>query len=116
MLFFEGERIDFGANKPKLRQFEIKAFFDKMRPFCTISGSTFWKIHPYIYIYIYIYIYVYMLIEISRTLIGRDNISSSTLVISVSVLFHSNFKAVSVRIYTPYKIGLANFNLCHFRY
>ena len=57
MLSFEGERIDFGAKKPKLRRFEIRAFCDKMRPLCTISASTFWKIHPDIYIYIYIYYY-----------------------------------------------------------
>ena len=35
-----------GANKPKLRRFEIRAFCDKMRSFCTISASTFWKIQP----------------------------------------------------------------------
>ena len=35
-----------GANKPKLRRFEIRAFSDKMRFFCTISASTFWKIQP----------------------------------------------------------------------
>ena len=34
MLSFEGKRIDFGANKPKLWRFEIRAFCDKMRPFC----------------------------------------------------------------------------------
>ena len=45
-LSFEGKRIDFGANKPKLRRFEIRAFCDKMRSFCTISASTFWKIQP----------------------------------------------------------------------
>ena len=43
---FEGKRIDVGANKPKLRRFEIRAFCDKMRSFCTISASTFWKIQP----------------------------------------------------------------------
>ena len=46
LLSFEGKRIDVGANKPKLRRFEIKAFCDKMRSFCTISASTFWKIQP----------------------------------------------------------------------
>ena len=46
MLSFEGKRIDVGANKPKLRRFEIRAFCDKMRSFCTISASTFWKIQP----------------------------------------------------------------------
>ena len=46
MLSFEGKRIDIGANKPKLRRFEIRAFCDKMRSFCTISASTFWKIQP----------------------------------------------------------------------
>ena len=46
MLSFEGKRIDLGANKPKLRWFEIRAFCDKMRSFCTISRSTFWKIQP----------------------------------------------------------------------
>ena len=44
-LSFEGKRIDFGANKPKLRRFEMRPFCDKMRPFGTISESTFWKIH-----------------------------------------------------------------------
>ena len=34
MLSFEGKRIDFGATKPKLRRFEIRAFCDKMRPAC----------------------------------------------------------------------------------
>ena len=46
MLSFEGKCIDVGANKPKLRRFEIRAFCDKMRSFCTISASTFWKIQP----------------------------------------------------------------------
>ena len=46
MLSFEGKRIDVGANKPKLRRFEIRAFCDKMRSFCTVSASTFWKIQP----------------------------------------------------------------------
>ena len=46
LLSFEGKRIDVGANKPKLRRFEIRAFCDKMRSFCTISASTFWKIQP----------------------------------------------------------------------
>ena len=46
MLSFEGKCIDVGANKPKLRPFEIRAFCDKMRSFCTISASTFWKIQP----------------------------------------------------------------------
>ena len=46
MLSFEGKRIDVGANKPKLRPFEIRAFCDKMRSFCTISASTSWKIQP----------------------------------------------------------------------
>ena len=46
MLSFEGKRIDVGANKPKLRRFEIRAFSDRMRSFCTISASTFWKIQP----------------------------------------------------------------------
>ena len=42
-LSFEGKPIDFGANKAKLRRFEIGPFCEKMRPFCTISASTFWK-------------------------------------------------------------------------
>ena len=46
MLSFEGKPIDVGANKPKLRRFEIRAFCDKMRSFCTVSASTFWKIQP----------------------------------------------------------------------
>ena len=46
LLSFEGKRIDVGAIKPKLRRFEIRAFCDKMRSFCTISRSTFWKIQP----------------------------------------------------------------------
>ena len=46
MLSFEGKRIDVGANKPKIRRFEVRAFCDKMRSFCTISASTFWKIQP----------------------------------------------------------------------
>ena len=46
LLSFEGKRIDVGANKPKLRRFEIRAFWDKMRSFCTISASTFWKVQP----------------------------------------------------------------------
>ena len=29
LLSFEGKRIDFGANKPKLRRFEIRAFVTK---------------------------------------------------------------------------------------
>ena len=40
---FEGKRINFGAGKPKLWQFEIRCFCDKMRPFCTISTDTFGK-------------------------------------------------------------------------
>ena len=68
MLSFEGKRIDFGANKSKLRRFEIRAFCDKMRPFCTISASIFWKIQPDIYIYIYIY--KLDDVDISRNLIG----------------------------------------------
>ena len=46
MLSFEGKRIDVGANKLKLRRFEFRAFCDKMRSFCTLSASTFWKIQP----------------------------------------------------------------------
>ena len=46
MLSFEGKRIDVGANKLRLGRFEIRAFCDKMRSFCTISASTFWKIQP----------------------------------------------------------------------
>ena len=46
MLSFEGKRIDVGANKLKLRRFQIKAFCDKTRSFCTISASTFWKVQP----------------------------------------------------------------------
>ena len=46
LLSFEGKPIDDGANKPKLRRFEISAFCDKMRSFCTVSASTFWKIQP----------------------------------------------------------------------
>ena len=45
-IHFEGKRIDVGANKPKLRRFELRAFWDKMRSFCTISANTFWKIQP----------------------------------------------------------------------
>ena len=45
-LHFEGKRIDVGANKPKLRRFELRAFWDKMRSFCTNSANTFWKIQP----------------------------------------------------------------------
>ena len=45
-LHFEGKRIDVGANRPKLRRFELRAFWEKMRSFCTISASTFWKIQP----------------------------------------------------------------------
>ena len=45
-LHFEGKRIDVGANKPKLRRFELRAFWDKMRSFCTISANTSWKIQP----------------------------------------------------------------------
>ena len=48
-LSFEGKHTDFGANKAKLRRFEIRRFCDKMRPFCTISSNTFWKIHPDMY-------------------------------------------------------------------
>ena len=48
MLSFEGKRIDVGATKPKLRRFEIRAFCDKMRSFCTISASTFLEIYMYI--------------------------------------------------------------------
>ena len=59
MLSFEGKLIDFGANKPKLRRFEIRAFCDKMRPFCTISVSTFWKTHPDMYIRMYMSLCVY---------------------------------------------------------
>ena len=46
MLSFEGKRIDVGANKLKLGRFEIRAFCDKMRSFCTTSASTFWKYQP----------------------------------------------------------------------
>ena len=46
MLSFEVKPIDVGAKKPKVRPFEIRAFCDKMRSFCTISASTFWKIQP----------------------------------------------------------------------
>ena len=46
MLSFEGKRIDVGANKLKLRRFKSRAFFHKMRSFCTNSASTFWKIQP----------------------------------------------------------------------
>ena len=46
MLSFEGKRIDVGANKLKLGRFEIRACCDKMRSFCTISASTFWKLQP----------------------------------------------------------------------
>ena len=62
MLSFEGKRIDVGANKPKLRRFEIWAFCDKMRSFCTISASTFWKIQPDIYYIILCYIILYYII------------------------------------------------------
>ena len=30
--------------------FEIRPFCNKMRPFCTISASTFWKIHPDVHV------------------------------------------------------------------
>ena len=50
LLSFEGKRIDFGANRPKLRQLEIRPFCDKMRPFSTISWSTFWKIHTDVHV------------------------------------------------------------------
>ena len=46
MLSFVGKRIDVGANKFLLRRFEIRAFCDKTRSFCTISASTFWKVQP----------------------------------------------------------------------
>ena len=46
MLSFEVKPIDVGAKKPNIRPFEIRAFCDKMRSFCTISASTFWKIQP----------------------------------------------------------------------
>ena len=46
LLSFEVKPIDVGAKKPKLRPFEIRAFCDQMRSFCTISASTFWKIQP----------------------------------------------------------------------
>ena len=46
MVSFEGKRIDVGANNLKLRRFEIRAFCDKTRSFCTISASTFWKVEP----------------------------------------------------------------------
>ena len=46
LLSFEGKRIEVGANKLKLRLFEIRAFCDKTRSFCTISASTFWKVQP----------------------------------------------------------------------
>ena len=46
MVSFEGKRIDVGANNLKLRRFEIRAFCDKTRSFCTISASTFWKVQP----------------------------------------------------------------------
>ena len=32
--------------RPSYGGFEIRAFCDKMRSFCTISASTFWKIQP----------------------------------------------------------------------
>ena len=51
---FEGKRIVFGASKPKLRRFEIRPCY-KMRPFGSISASTFWKIHPDIHICIQAY-------------------------------------------------------------
>ena len=69
LLSFEGKRIDVGANKLKLRRFEIRAFCDKMRSFCTISASTFWKIQPDIYIYIYTYIYISSELGLARYLL-----------------------------------------------
>ena len=59
MLSFEGKRIDVGANKLKLRRFEIRAFCDKTRSFCTISASTFWKVQPDIHTYIHVHSYVH---------------------------------------------------------
>ena len=32
----------------------------KMRPFCTISASTFWKIHPDLRTYIHTYVHTYI--------------------------------------------------------
>ena len=60
LLSFEGKCINFGASKQKLRQFEIRRFCDKMRPFCTISASTFWKIHPDIHTHIHVIIHIYI--------------------------------------------------------
>ena len=40
---FEGKCIDFGANKPKLRRFEIRSFCDKMRPFVQFQRVPFGK-------------------------------------------------------------------------
>ena len=39
LLSFQGKPIDVGANKPKLRRFEISAFCDKMRSFCTVFSE-----------------------------------------------------------------------------
>ena len=58
-LSFEGKRIDFGANKLKLRPFESRPFCDKMRPFFTISASTFWKIRPDVHTDIHTYRHTY---------------------------------------------------------
>ena len=43
---------------PMLRRFEIRAFCDKMRPFCTISASTLWKIDTHTHIYKLILLYL----------------------------------------------------------
>ena len=42
-LSFEGRRINFGANKPKLRRFEMRLFRDKMRPFVQFQRVPFGK-------------------------------------------------------------------------
>ena len=60
LLSFEGKSVDFGANKPKLRRLKIRAFCDKMRPFYTISASTFWKIRPDVCMYVCMYVRMYV--------------------------------------------------------
>ena len=66
MLSFEGKRIDVGANKLKWGRFDIRVFCDKMRSFCTISASTFWKIQPDIlsYLSVWALLHSYTMISI----------------------------------------------------
>ena len=55
VLSFEGKHVNFGASKPKLRRIES-------RPFCTISASTFWKIHPYLFIHSFVHSFIHLII------------------------------------------------------